>query len=344
MTIQQISTQPFRNPAIPSASDEYASLLPAETLAYLKIDSGYKYSCEEPSLEEKRKKYLLDCEVACPSGQFHVTRTNSTIFANETNIPLRQYCTENPRNDAQILFFHGGGFIAGNLESHDEICAKLCAKSHFRVTAVDYRLAPENTFPAAFEDSLHAYLELANSTSQPIILFGDSAGGNLAAAISTYCRDHDLSRPMAQVLIYPYLGADPSAGSYQRHRDSPAMNLEDLYTYKHCYFGSDPTVINDPRALPLRSFTFAELPPTYCQIAEIDPIADDGRLYCQFLHAAGVQAFCEEMKGLTHGYLRHWQHGSTVRCGWEKILSALDALAEGTFSHATPYHSLGSTR
>ena len=315
------------NPAIPSAEDEYANTLSAETQTFIKISERFASPNPEPTLTEMRTNYLAYCADVCPPEEFSILRENSSLVTPTHPIPLRRYTPESPRSDAQILFFHGGGFILGNLDSHDACCAQFAERSGMTLTAVDYRLAPEHPFPAAFKDCLAVYLHLQEPPSTPIILCGDSTGGTLAAGVSHHCRDQQLVMPCGQLLIYPYLGGDPSAGSYQRHQNAPLLSLQDMFEYGKYYYGNT-LPLDDPCALPLRSWKFSGLPATVVAVAEIDPLADDGRLYTLHLKAAGVSAHCDIATGLPHGFLRAWNHIDAVRACWARMLKALDALAQ----------------
>ena len=314
----------FINPAIPSAEEHYC--LKPQVQDYIALGKDFTVQGSEPSIAEIRQAYLAHCQYIAKNETFAVQRTEKTIASDSHNIVLRSYHPESPKKDAQILFFHGGGFVVGNLDSHDSICAHLAERSQMCVTAVDYRLAPEHKFPAAFNDCLAAYEYLSQQSDLPIILCGDSAGGTLAAGVSLECREQNLTIPQGQLLMYPYLGGDPTAGSYQRHRNAPQLTLKDMHDYARYYYG-DTLPIDDPRAMPLRALEFAGLPATKVFVAEIDPLADDGVLYVQRLKAAGISAHCSIVTGLPHGFMRAWHYIDDVAICWDHMINALDALA-----------------
>ncbi len=315
----------FINPAIPSAEEQYC--LKPQVQDYIALGKDFVLQDSEPTIAEIRQAYLAHCQFIAKGETFAVQRTEHTILSDAHNITIRSYLPEKPRDDAQILFLHGGGFVVGNLDSHDSICAHLAQKSQMQVWAVDYRLAPEHKFPAACDDCFAAYQYLCQHSDRPIIVCGDSAGGTLAAGLSLECRAQNLIMPQGQLLLYPYLGGDHTAGSYQRHRNAPQLTLKDMHDYARYYYG-DTLPIDDPRAMPLRAPQFAGLPATVVFVAEIDPLADDGVLYVQRLKAAGVVASCTILTGLPHGFMRAWSYIDDVAICWEHMNNALEALAK----------------
>ncbi|MGO4837659.1 alpha/beta hydrolase, partial [Rhizobiaceae sp. 2RAB30] len=234
-----------------------------------------------------------------PAG---MTAQDSTIETPTHAIPIRIYRSATPDASAMVLYFHGGGFILGGLESHDDVCAELCARTGYEVVSVDYRLVPEHIHPAAFRDAMSAFEWAASTYSQPIVLCGDSAGGNLAAAVAHHTRGHARA-PIGQVLIYPGLGGDIAKGSYVTHADAPMLTMRDLLFYKDIRTGG-ADVSNDVSYMPMRDPDFSSLPATVIITAECDPLSSDGEAYRDRVRAAGGKAFSREEAGLVHGYLR----------------------------------------
>ncbi|MCV6592057.1 MAG: alpha/beta hydrolase, partial [Silicimonas sp.] len=178
---------------------------------------------------------------------------------------------------ASVLFLHGGGFVVGGLDSHDDVCAEICATTGFRVVAVDYRLAPEHKFPAAFVDAWTVARWLIEThPDAPVTLVGDSAGGNLAAAVAHHARGR-LEGVIGQVLIYPGLGGPRDSASYVTHAEAPMLTAKDIDFYRSILFdGGEP--VGDPTYAPLQDSDFTGLPPTVIITAECDPLSDDGGL------------------------------------------------------------------
>ena len=217
-------------------------------------------------------------------------------------IPIRRYALRGNAPQATIVYYHGGGFILGGLDSHDDICAELCAGTGFEVLSVDYRLAPEHLHPAAFDDARAVFEWAAATNDLPIVLCGESAGGNLAAAVAHATRGHP-GQAIGQVLIYPTLGGDTSAGSYVEHAEAPMLTSRDFEFYRHvragnAYWSSDPTFA------PLCDNDFSGLPPTVVITAECDPLSSDGEAYRDRIVAAGGRAWWHEEPRLVHSFLR----------------------------------------
>ncbi|MEL4167730.1 alpha/beta hydrolase [Pseudomonas sp. ZS001] len=204
-----------------------------------------------------------------------------------------------------MLYLHGGGWVVGNLDSHDFICMELAAELGILVLAVDYRLAPEHPFPAAFEDCLDVWHRLA---AAPLAIdprrrwvAGDSAGGNLAAAICLALRNGGQPLPQGQVLIYPALGGPADLPSRRECADAPLLSSDDLDDCQQLYLGG---AAPSPYAMPLLAADLAGLPPALVIVAQWDPLRDDGILYSERLNAAGGNAVLYVGDGLVHGCLR----------------------------------------
>ena len=334
----------FINPDIPSLAPSYPAQLADDTKAYIRRSEEFpKVTCNDP-LEGSRIAYNRFCAEIDQHDVPNVTERDFSLPGPADAIRLREYTPPNPRHDAEMLFFHGGGFYVGDLDTHNSICRKFAAEGRIRVTAVDYRLAPEHRFPAAFEDALAAYNALRTSRDTPIILCGDSAGGTLSAAVSAHCQINNIPKPRGQLLIYPYLGGDPTAGSYQRHRDAPLLTLEEMQKCADLYYGEnvygenvygenvygENVPINDHRAMPLQAFRFAGLPPTAILVTAIDPIADDGTLYANRLRLAAVPCLLHTAPSLPHGVIRAWNQIAEVADCWHWMIAALEQLIANT--------------
>ena len=200
-----------------------------------------------------------------------------------------------------MLYCHGGGFILGGLDSHDDVCAELCERTGYELVSVDYRLAPEHLHPAAFDDALAAFEWAAATYAQPILLAGDCAGGNLAAAVSHATRGHPRA-PIGQVLIYPGLGGDMDKGSYVKHAEAPMLtHARHRILSRHPRRSSTPTTRRCRRSPTAIS---RGLPPTVIVTAQCDPLSSDGETYRDRILAAGGKAWWYEEPGLVHSFLR----------------------------------------
>jgi acetyl esterase len=207
-----------------------------------------------------------------------------------------------------LLYMHGGGWVVGGLDSHDFICFELATALQVLVIAIDYRLAPEHPFPAAYEDCRTVWQAMQAGQGphainlRRLVVIGDSAGGNLAAALCLGLRDDGQPLPGAQVLIYPGLGGPCDLPSRRDCMDAPLLSSADTDGYLALYLrGSDQP---SPYAMPLLAVDFSGLPKAFIAVAQFDPLRDDGRLYAERLQAAGVATVLYPGKGLVHGCLR----------------------------------------
>ncbi|WP_342634447.1 alpha/beta hydrolase [Phyllobacterium salinisoli] len=239
-------------------------------------------------------------------------------------IPIRVYVKKAIEPDAICLYFHGGGFVVGGLHSHDDVCAELCEATGFRIISVDYRLAPEHPHPASFEDCLAVFHHIAAASHLPIVLSGDSAGGNLAASVTHHTRCGERA-PVGQVLIYPGLGGRMDEGSYLAHGQAPMLTTGDVQYYAQIRSGGRDWS-NDPRFAPLSDPDFSNLPATIVISAECDPLSDDGRHYCDRIVAAGGKALWRNEQGLVHGYLRARHSVERAGASFRRICEAVQAL------------------
>ncbi|MGV8886958.1 MAG: alpha/beta hydrolase [Pseudomonas sp.] len=224
-----------------------------------------------------------------------------------------------------IVYLHGGGWVVGDLDSHDFICAELASTLGVLVIAVDYRLAPEHPFPAAFEDCLGVWRALRGEPlrldPERTLVAGDSAGGNLAAALCLALRDAGEPLPAAQVLIYPGLGGDSRLPSRSECIDAPLLSSSDLECYHALYLRG--TRRPGAYAMPLLAEDFSGLPPALIAVAQFDPLRDDGVLYAERLNAAGVAATLYYGEGLVHGCLRARGQVAEVDALYETLLGYL---------------------
>ena len=306
---------------------KYLDLLDAETLEFIRrTEAFYPADAVNASIEQQREWYDALCQefdTGYPDG---VTASDRTFTKGDASFEVREYVKAGVKPRAHILFFHGGGFVVGGLESHDSICAEFCDGTNCSVTSVDYRMAPEHLHPAAFEDCLIAFEQLAVETDLPIVLAGDSAGGNLAAAVSHAVRGHKRA-PIGQLLIYPGLGGDQTTGSYVTHANAPMLTLADIEFYKLIRSGGQD-LDGDVKAAPLHDSDFSNLPPTVTITAECDPLSHDGKVYANALTTAGSKAIWIEEIGMVHGYLRARTTVKRARESFARMINALNMLAD----------------
>lgn len=252
------------------------------------------------------------------------TRDNS-VQGRHGMIPLRHYQYRQGNQSALILFIHGGGFILGSLDSHDDICAELCAKTGYNLVSVDYRLSPEHLHPTHLDDVEDAFNACRHRN---VILVGASAGGTLAAALCHRLKDSH-SKPGGQVLIYPTLGGDLfDLESHRVNAAVPLLSTTDIRFYREIRSAGNEPPTNDPEFYPLCAERFDSIPDTIAFSADVDPLRDDAQLYVEKLRAAGGQAQWTNEPGLVHDYLRARHVSVTAAAAFERICAAITTLAD----------------
>ncbi|MGV6805671.1 MAG: alpha/beta hydrolase [Ruegeria sp.] len=305
---------------------DYERLIDEETWAFIRRTAeSYPEDAVELSIDDQRQVYDEMCR------QFRQPRPPGveTKDVSADGVGVRVYSCGHPTRT--VVYMHGGGFVVGGLDSHDDVCAEICAQTGYRVVAVDYRLCPEHVHPAQFQDCWTAVTWAYSEFRDPLVLAGDSAGGNLAAAVSHYGRGR-LDAILGQVLIYPGLGGDPNRGSYVEHAQAPLLTRDEVKFYEkvRCK-GNAPN--NDPTFAPLQDTDFSGLPPTIVVTADCDPLRDDGAEYSAKVTAAGGLAHWINEPGLVHGYLRARITVRRAADSFERISVAIEALGQGIWSY-----------
>ena len=305
---------------------DYERLIDEETWAFIRRTAeSYPDDAVDLSIAEQRQVYDTMC------AEFRQPRPAGVEAEDHVadGVPARVYSAGDPTRT--VIYFHGGGFVVGGLDSHDDVCAEICVQTGYRVVAVDYRLCPEHVHPAQFQDSWTATQWAVAEFSDPIVLAGDSAGGNLAAAVAHYGRGR-LDGVLGQVLIYPGLGGDTSQGSYIEHAQAPLLARDEVLFYEKVRCGGEVPQ-GDPTFAPLQDRDFAGLPPTVVVTADCDPLRDDGAAYCNKIAEAGGRAQWINEPGLIHGYLRARTSVKRAADSFERISVAIEALGQGIWSY-----------
>ena len=312
--------------ALQSLEHRYEEWIDAQTWAFIRVtESYYPQDTIDASIERQRQIYDTLCRAFHTGYPETVTARDAAIQAPGRNIPYRHYRVADGNPAALVVYFHGGGFVVGGLESHDDVCAELAAKTGLDVVSIDYRLSPEHVFPACFDDALEGFRFAASKWDCPVVVVGDSAGGNLAAAVCEATK-RDSVKPIGQVLIYPALGERTDFGSYIEHQNAPMLTKKEVDYYHQIRTGGVPLTGNAHLA-PLVAKDVSEIPPTVIFSAQIDPICDDGALYCRRLSEAGVRAKWHCETGLIHGYLRARHTVDRARLSFSRIVHATSLLA-----------------
>jgi acetyl esterase len=266
---------------------------------------------ETVSAAEARELYLKGRFVTNPEPPELQSVQPLAIPSPAGSIPARLYTPKTLRKTGGLapclVFFHGGGWVIGDLDSHDVVCRKLADEAQLIVISVDYRLAPEHKFPAAVDDAMAATKWIAGNAKQfgidasRLMVGGDSAGGNLAAVVAIAARDGDGPSIAGQVLIYP---ATDSAMTHPSHREpetSILLTHSVIKWFRDHYLGGAADAA-DWRASPARATTLSGLPPAYVLTAGADPLRDEGDEYAARLKEAGVPVTYKHFPGQFHGF------------------------------------------
>lgn len=308
--------------------ERYAMLEEAGIRRFMiETDRFYPPDAVNFTLAEQRAFYDRLCAHFRKPRPPGVAVEDRTLHGPEGAIPVRVYRPAGEPRPPGLLYLHGGGFVLGGLDSHDDICAEIADGAGLGVAAVEYRLAPEHTFPAAFDDCWAALEALASGElglhPERIVVAGDSAGGNLAAALSIQARDRGRPRLSGQVLIYPGLGGDATHGSYVQHAHAPGLTTADTQYYKTVYIGPPGHPDRESKlAYPLRETNYAGLPPAFLIAAEWDPLRDDCFDYAERLTAAGVPAMVRHEPLLVHAFLRARHMSPAAKGSFQAIVEA----------------------
>ena len=237
-------------------------------------------------------------------------------------IPVRRYRPAKITTATRLFYIHGGGFVVGSLESHDAICAEISEAAGAELVSVDYRLSPEHVWPAAFDDCWAVLVNLLLER-HPVVVIGDSAGGNLAAGIVLKARDEGVKGVAGQALVYPGLGGDLVSGSYEDMAAAPGLSTADVAYYREIYKAPEASA----HAFPLRSENLADLPPAFISGAHFDPLRDDARAYAARLALAGVPVEFREEKQMIHAWLRARFMSAGAKAGFAALCAAVRRMA-----------------
>jgi acetyl esterase len=242
------------------------------------------------------------------------------------SIPIRVYAPSGAGPFPLLVFFHGGGWVLGDLESHDVLCRMLTNQAQCVTVSVDYRLAPEAKFPAAAEDCYAATKWAAanasaiDGDSSRVAIAGDSAGGNLAAVVALIARDRGGPRLVYQLLVYPAIDPASDAPSQKENATGYLLTNADMVWFWGHYLDGPHDAAN-PYANPLKAKSLSGLPPAMVVTAGYDPLRDEGENYAIALKKAGVPTTLKRYDGATHGFF-----GPSYQIGKVAVAEACSAL------------------
>jgi acetyl esterase len=257
--------------------------------------------------EEAREMCIAEIEALGPPEAVAEVR-DCTVPGPAGEVPVRLYKPENTGGGALpvLVFYHGGGWVVCNLDTHDTLCRQLANAVGCAVVAVDYRLAPEHKYPAAAEDSYAAFRWAAENAATfggdpaRVAVAGDSAGGNLAAIVAQELRGEvDLA---AQILLYPVVDSDFDRPSYKENAEGYFLT-RDAMEWFFGHYVPDEGRRSEPRVAPLRIDELSGLPPTVVVTAGFDPLRDEGDAYADALADAGVEVRHLQYPDQIHGFV-----------------------------------------
>ena len=287
------------------------TLDPDAALVFKAFQEAGRPPYETVSPAEARELYLKARFVSHPEPPELKSVRPLAIAASYGPIPARVYTPLRLRLAdglaPGLVFFHGGGWVIGDLDSHDVVCRKLALEGELMVVSVDYRLAPEHKFPAAVDDAIAATKWTAENAKQlgvdasRLMVGGDSAGGNLAAVVAIAARDGNGPTIAGQVLIYPATDFTMAHPSHSEPETSILLTHSVIKWFRDHYLNGAADV-GDWRASPARATTLVGLPPAYVLTAGADPLRDEGDEYARRLKEAGVAVTYRHFPGQFHGF------------------------------------------
>jgi acetyl esterase len=260
------------------------------------------------SPDDGRQAYLgMTAGMRAPEHVVPVRETRElTVAGAEGDLKARLYRPEGDGPFPVIAFFHGGGFVIGDLDTHDNMARNITRGCNAVVVSVDYRLAPEAPFPAAAHDAVAAARWIGEHAAElegdgRLAVAGDSAGGNLSAVVAQQLRDSGGPQVVGQLLIYPAVDA---AGEYPSRAENGKGYMLETETMEWFFghYSPDPASHTDPMLSPLLHGSLAGLPPAVVVTAEFDPLRDEGEAYAKALEAAGVAVQVQRFDGMIHGF------------------------------------------
>ncbi|QOL80494.1 alpha/beta hydrolase [Pseudooceanicola spongiae] len=281
-------------------------------------DAFYPEGATDATIAQQRTWYDALC-AAFSATAASVTWIDDVVGG---QVPVRRYTPQVLRSDVHLLYIHGGGFVVGSLDSHHAICAEISEGVGARLTAVDYRLAPEHLWPAQIDDCDLVLKDLL-STGQQVVVIGDSAGGTLAAGLARRVAREGRAGLRGQALIYPGLGGDLGRGSYVSMAQAPGLSTADVRFYRDLLGAPE----GDAEAQPLSAGEYAGLAPAYVTGAFFDPLHDDAADYAVALIRAGVEAWFRSEPQMIHSWLRARHMSPGAAEGFAVLIAAVRHLS-----------------
>lgn len=253
---------------------------------------------------------------------------DQVIEGRSGQFPIRIYQAEDKKDLPVILYFHGGGFVINDIDSHDKICRRIARDNQAIVISVGYRLAPEFKFPTAVHDSYDALLwtvknkEVHQGDTNRIVVMGDSAGGNLAAAICLMSKALKGPEIAYQVLIYPCTDGRLQSASIEKYGENYLLTKKIMEWFINLYKSKDEDIY-DPYMSMLLAEDLSNLPPAFVCTAEYDPLKDEGYAYAERLREAGNEVIYKDYPGMIHGFIGMPKLSKHILVAYQDIQNAL---------------------
>ena len=281
-------------------------------LARYFADLGTQFSPlpANPTPLERRARYWALCGLGKTPLPSNVTINDVMLELHAGKVPVRLFYGHDGSDEAvpTIIYFHGGGWVVGDNDTHMPTCARLAHEANALVVSIDYPLAPETHWTALTDACYEAAAAIAvdrlsTDAATPIALVGDSAGAHLAAVTAIRARDEGGFHVALQALIYPCIEPTYATESYEHFAAGPGLTRTDMQWYWQQFVGGDHAT-NDYRVAPSRATSHAGLPPAYVITAGRDALRDEGRNYVNTLRSAGIDAQHDDFDSMPHGFLR----------------------------------------
>ena len=258
---------------------------------------------------------------------------DKSIPGRHGDIPIRLYFPSLGEALPLVVFFHGGGWVTGSLETHDVVCRRVANEAGAVVAAVDYRLAPWHRFPVPVEDCYDATCWLVDQADRLsvrndcVMVMGDSAGGNMATVVCMMARDQQGPTIARQVLVYPAVDGTRSCPSHRRYPDAPLLPEAAMDFFLDCYARHESD-LKSPYFSPLLAEDVSQLPPALIQAAEYDPLHDEAAAYAEKLKAAGTEVQYSDYPGMIHAFLNFPRFCRAARLAFAEIAAFIKAAAD----------------
>jgi acetyl esterase len=299
-----------------------SSLDPQLVAYYQELANHFAPLPPDASPTVRRARYWAVVALSRPQLPSNVTMNDVMLDLDSGKVPARLFYGHDGNEEPvpTIVYFHGGGWVIGDVDTHMATCAQLANDANALVVSIDYPLAPERDWRTITEACWQAACAIAadRPAGTPIALAGDSAGAHLAQVVSLRARDEGTFHVAMQALYYPCIEPKYDTASYEQFAMGPGLTRSDMQWYWQQYVGGD-AAHPDYRIAPNRAKSFAGLPPTFIATAGLDPLRDEGRAHAAALRSAGIEVAHEEFPTLPHGFMRMTRvskaaHDAVSRC------------------------------